>query len=114
MFDDVDNEKLIERFKKFHNEHNQIYSEFRKKAFEIRRKRNKYSHWAVMQAVRWESDVQGGTDFKISNDYISLYARMLVHFEPSLKGFFSFKSMKSKSARISQKEYNRLVGYDGR
>jgi hypothetical protein len=41
--------------------------------------------------------VTTGDDYKISNDYIALYARLFMHHYPQYDGFFRTKPMKRAS-----------------
>lgn len=51
--------------------------------------------------MRWDSDLSTKDDvFKISNDYIALYARLMVYRYPEFEGFFELKRMKPKRKRF--------------
>jgi len=53
------------------------------------------SAWLVVNRIRWETSIETeGEDFKISNDFIALYARYFMHEHPQYKGFFRTKQMK--------------------
>jgi hypothetical protein len=56
--------------------------------------RRRYSMWAVINRVRWDQDLATKTDeFKINNNYASIYTRMVEHFHPDLTGFFEKRKM---------------------
>jgi hypothetical protein len=93
LFGDV-SPKLLEKFKQFHSDNPQIYEAFKRFSFEIKGSgRTKYSHWAVANRVRWHFDTQiaGDYEFKISNNYITVLARMLIWNHPEFEGFFSLR-----------------------
>ena len=53
------------------------------------------SAWLVVNRIRWETSIETqGDDFKISNDFIALYARYFMHKYPQYNGFFRTKQMK--------------------
>ena len=54
----------------------------------------KCSAWLIVNRIRWETTiVTKGTDFKISNDFIALYARLFHVRYPEHEGFFKIKKM---------------------
>jgi len=88
---------LLAKFKKFHADNPWIYEAFKRFAYEIRETgRKRYSHWAIANRVRWHFDttVEGDWDFKLSNDFITIYARLLVWNHPEFAGFFELKQCK--------------------
>lgn len=71
----------VERnFKAYHKANPHIYVSFAYYATEARNSgKLKGSAWLIVNRMRWDnyiSAVDGNTSFKISNDYIALYARM--------------------------------------
>jgi len=50
--------------------------------------------------------VTTGDDYKISNDYIALYARLFMHENPQYKGFFKTKPMKRVYIAEEQRDEN--------
>lgn len=86
---------LTERFDDYNAANPHVYDMFvkyTKTAIEAGQKR--YSAWAIVNRMRWESDiVTKGDKFKISNDYIALFARKFVADYPMHKDFFSMKPM---------------------
>lgn len=54
------------------------------------------SGWLIVNRVRWETNVvTKGGEFKISNNYISLFARLYMIRNPQYVGFFKTNRMKS-------------------
>ena len=85
--------KLRERKKKWwewHKENPQVWDKFKEYTFDaIGSGRRHYSHWAIVNRIRWNKEIEtSGEDFKISNDYISFYARLFHAKYPEYDGFF--------------------------
>ena len=65
-----------------------------------------YSHWAVMQRIRWHTDVETkGDKFKISNDWFAYYARLFHAIYPEYNGFFRIKPLKSERITTEENTY---------
>ncbi len=95
--------KLVKKFKDFHEKNPRIFEAFYRFSVEARLKRRSLSHWMIANRVRWYTAIETtGVDFKLSNDYIGLYGRLVVAHDPQhFEGFFQFKQMKRnrKAAR---------------
>ena len=65
-----------------------IYKRFVELSLKMRRRKNHYSGWAIIQVLRWDTDLRDGTQFKISNGAIAGLSRLAMASEPGLKGFF--------------------------
>ena len=89
-------ETLTSRFNKFDNENPQVYELFQKFTFmAIKRGHNRLSAWMIANRIRWETSIETfGEDYKISNDFIALYARKFMRDHPQYDGFFRTKEMK--------------------
>ena len=75
--------------------------------------RKNYSHWAVINRIRWNEEIETkGGDFKISNDYISFYARLFHARYPHHNGFFKLKPLKEEKEidLLESKGYDRNTG----
>jgi hypothetical protein len=50
----------------------------------------------IANRIRWETSIETYSveEYKISNDYIALYARKFMQDHPSYDGFFKIKEMK--------------------
>ncbi len=115
LFKNID-PNLLAKFKDYHDRNPHIYREFKRYAKEMRKHRAKSSAWLITNRIRWDHDINSnGEDcFKISNDYIALYARLLVFHNKEFEGFFVLKKMKSQgrvlsnSERYDDKELNTL------
>jgi hypothetical protein len=57
----------------------------------------RYSISALTERVRWEVNIaySGRDEFKISNDYRSRLARLLMQMDPILEGFFELRPLRS-------------------
>lgn len=96
LFDKAD-PRLLRRFALYHEENPHVYARFKEYVHRIRLTgREKYSAWVVIQVIRWEHDVASrGEVFKINNDFIALYARMLIAEYPEFETFLELRSMRS-------------------
>lgn len=103
--------ELIQRFKEFHDQNGFIYLKFFEKAVQIlNRGRKKYSAWTIINVIRWETDLNiTSEDFMINNDFIALYARLLMFHHPIFKDFFHLRSMKTSRRLISQEQKERIL-----
>ena len=109
LFDEAD-PALLAKFKVFHQKNPFLYAKFKEYAYMIRSKgHKKYSAWTIINIIRWEEDLKTtGSVFKISNDFIALYARLLVYHDKSFEGFFELKKMK-RVRKISREEIERTA-----
>jgi len=88
---------LTARFEKFHTDNPKVYELFKKFTFmAIRRGHTRLSAWMIANRIRWETSIEtfSDDDYKISNDYIALYARKFMEEFPKYDGFFRTKPMK--------------------
>jgi len=88
---------LTQRFNQYHRDNPQVYELFKKFTFmAIRRGHNRLSAWMIANRIRWETSIETFSvdEYKISNDYIALYARMFMSDHPEYNGFFRIKEMK--------------------
>jgi hypothetical protein len=108
IFKNID-KKLLAKFKKYHIENPHIYREFKRYANEMIKHKNKSSAWLIINRIRWDHDIASNSNevFKISNDYIALYARLLIYHDSKFKDFFMIKQMKGENRILSDDEvYN--------
>ena len=94
---DEDIMTLSERFIAFDRKNPHIYGLFCKYTNEaIGSGKTKLSHWLVINRIRWDAEVTTNTTepYKISNDFIALYARKFIHDHPNHAEFFDIKEMK--------------------
>ena len=83
-------EDVLKRFKAFHSENPHVFSEFEFLARQMRQAGQKqYSAQAIIYRMRWDHDLKTtGEPFKITNDFTSIYARLLCWKYPDFEGFF--------------------------
>ena len=98
--------KLVDRFKRYHVSNPHVWEKFKEFSRLVKSKgRKKYSGWTIINAIRWKYDTSTmGDSFKINNDYIALYTRMMIHEDPSFVGFFELRTMKPTDRRESSEE----------
>lgn len=109
MFQDIDKD-LLAKFKAFHLDNPHVYKKFKEYAFKIKKTgRKKYSAVTLINVIRWEHDTETTGDvFKINNDFIALYARLLIHHYPEFDNFFELRKMKAFNRRKSTDERYRI------
>lgn len=100
---------LVTRFSEYHRQNPNVYEEFVRRAMDMRNAgRRKYSQWTIIQAIRWDHDLRTRGDvFKINNDFIALYARLMIHDHPEFANFFELRAMKPNGRRTSDEEQYR-------
>lgn len=88
--------KLAGAFGRYHGKNPQVYERFMELTFKmLQTGRSQYSAWAIFNVIRWDHDMSTTGDmFKISNDYIAIYARVFMLDFPEASGFFNTKEMK--------------------
>jgi hypothetical protein len=94
LFSRYSTDKLA-KFKAWHLENPHVYSKFKELAYEMKKTgRSRYSAETIINVLRWHTDLTTtGSEFKISNDYRSMYARLLAYQDPDFERFFSFKGL---------------------
>jgi hypothetical protein len=88
---------LTDKFNQYHRDNPQVYELFKRFTFmAIKRGHNRLSAWMIANRIRWETSIETFSvdEYKISNDYIALYARMFMRDHPEYDGFFKTKEMK--------------------
>ena len=88
---------LREKFEVFDSDNPHIYDMFNKFAIEaVNAGKTKLSAWLITNRIRWETEVVTKSEdkYKISNDYIALYARKFIAYNPQYKNLFNLKEMK--------------------
>ena len=102
--------RLLARFKAFHERNPWVYREFRALAQRMKTggSRRRYSAWVIVNVIRWHRDLSSrGDPFKVNNDFIAIYARLLIYRDPSFEGFFELRAMKSSGRKLSGEERDR-------
>lgn len=72
----------------------ETYQHFEKFTLEMIQTRPKRgSQWMVANRVRWETMIRD-EPYKVTNDFIALYARLFMARHPQHDGYFQIKTMK--------------------
>lgn len=84
----------VQNFIAFHRDNPAVYSELKRLAIQLRKRgHTQYGIKSLFEVVRWHRALNtGGDDFKINNNFGAFFARLLMHHEPELKGFFKVRS----------------------
>lgn len=87
---------LPSRFIWHYRQEPEVFSMFESFAMQMfRANRIKGSAWLIANRMRWETSISTNTEpFKITNDFISLYARLFMARHPHTLGFFRTGEMK--------------------
>jgi len=91
-------------FREYHRERPEIYRAFCKYALQMAGSgRSRYGAKGVMERIRWDQAIQyPGDDFKISNSFISMYARVAMVHYPQLDGLFQTKKVRGVKRVIKE------------
>lgn len=94
-----------ERFKKWNAENPDIRPMFETMAFQIKGTgRKRYSAYDIFSVIRWHRDIKTTEDYKINNDFIPIYVRVLIHHHREFLGFFVLRPIGSKSDPVELKD----------
>ena len=97
---------LMKSFKAFHAENGHVFNAFRALALQAKDAGiAKTSHWLIINKLRWDYAIQtSGKAFRISNDHIALYPRLLIWQNPEFDGFFELKRMNPRRKKKMNSE----------
>lgn len=97
---DEEDSSIQQRFMKFHRQNPKVYGELVRLAREARRAGIEQVGISLLyEVIRWNSMIQtGGDHFKLSNDYRSRYARLIMHKERDLRGIFHTRPLREEKA----------------
>lgn len=94
--------ELIASFTKFHAENPKMFELFLRFSREAKNAgRERFSGWMIANRIRWYSTIETKGEFKISNNHIAMYTRLIAYLHPEFESFFQFKSMKYSGADFS-------------
>jgi hypothetical protein len=95
LFADAD-PRLVERFLAYHERNPDFYALFTRFADQAREAgRVRFSHWMIGNRIRWYTAVEtSGRNYKVSNDYLACFVRLLVYERPEFDGLFTLRPMK--------------------
>jgi len=89
------------RFVRFHSAHPEVYAGLVELAREgVAAGRSKLGMKMLFEVLRWNRTLAGlpaeGEEFKLSNDFTSRYARLVMENEPDLDGLFDLRELRSQ------------------
>jgi hypothetical protein len=83
------------KFEKYHSANPEIWQQFKDATFAlIKVGRKHFSADAILHSIRFNTAIRGGSDFKINNNYSSMYSRMFTANFPEHKEFFEQRILK--------------------
>lgn len=89
-----------ERFNRFLDLHPEVYTEFKRLAFQlVARGVTHYGAKAIMEVIRFHRTVNAQDErepFKINNDYTSRLARKLIDEDTRFTHFFELRELRSR------------------
>lgn len=93
LFGDYDDQTL-DAFDKYNLEHPDIFKRFVELACAMKiAGRKRYGAMSIIEAMRWEYDIANPKgEFKINNNFRSLFARLLAYQDPAFEEFFEFRT----------------------
>ena len=84
------------RFEAFHEAHPQVYAELKRLALEMKsRGFTSYSIMTLYGAARYRLSLESGDDYKLNNNHMPHYARLLMSCEPELRDFFETREIRA-------------------
>lgn len=90
-------DSISERFRRFHSANPEVYRNLVNLARQLKRSgRDSYGIVGLYEVLRYDASLKtDGKPFKLSNDYRSRYARLIMAQEPDLEGFFKTRELSS-------------------
>lgn len=83
------------KFEKYHAKNPEIWEAFKTLSFQlIKAGRKRFSADAILHTIRFNTALRGGTDFKLNNNYSSMYSRLFTANFPEHKHFFEQRKLK--------------------
>jgi len=76
----------------------EIWSLFERYTLDAIESKRKLGAKAIMERVRWESEVERRKEFKVSNNWTAYYARIFAIKHPAFRTYFDFKQVRGVSA----------------
>ena len=106
--------EVLDKFKQWDKENPEVFPMFKKMAFQIKRTgRTAYSGYNIFYAIRWFRDIKTTGDvFKVNNDYIPIYIRLLIYRHPEFDGFFELRGIRARGIPSVEERKRRGEGDD--
>lgn len=92
---------IREAFLRFHKENPHVYHELvRLTRRTVRAGATRIGIGMLFEVLRWRHTLRtGGDDFKLNNNYRSMYARLIMRTEPDLNGVFELRKLHGPGLR---------------
>lgn len=86
--------RVFTKFKRFHALNPQVWELIKKFAYEAKNSgRKRYGMQGIGERIRWHVEIETRGDiFKINNDYLACYSRLLKVVDPSFNGFLQTRT----------------------
>lgn len=93
---------IQERFEAFHKLNPQVYAALRSLALQmVGNGVRQYGIKGLFEILRWDFAMQTkGEPFRLSNDFSSRYARLLMKQNPQLNGFFELRVLRERNCEV--------------
>lgn len=88
------NDQTIEKFLNYHSDRKEIWDMFEKFSLDAARAGKPIGAKAIMERVRWFTEIEQNGSFKVCNSYTAYYARMFAAKHPGYSGLFEFRPVK--------------------
>jgi len=85
---------ITEKFHQFHADNPHVYQKLVRLAKELKYKgHDEYGMKGLFEVLRWQHAIKTkGSQFKLNNNYTSMYARMIMRHERELQDFFKTRT----------------------
>lgn len=95
---------VLERFKDFHRDNPHVYERFREHARQMRAAGwGRYSARTIFEVMRWNENLRTrGDAFKVNDDHIPIYARLLIYHHPEFADFFELRKVRSRGRKSEE------------
>lgn len=71
-----------------------VWQQFERFTLDAIKTRRRFGAKAIMERVRWETEVSRNEEFKVSNNWTAYYARIFALKHPTYRDYFDFKNVK--------------------
>ncbi len=81
----------IEGFLEAYKSAPEVWRAFERITLDLVKRERKAGAIDILGKIRWDTNVEGGLDWKVNNNYAPYYARIFVHKYPQHASFFEFR-----------------------
>jgi len=86
------------RFCEYHKANPEVWRQFERFTLDACSRRRAIGAKAIMERVRWETEIERGEEFKVCNSYTAYYARVFAAKYPQHAELFEFRTIKGVAA----------------